>query len=223
MLMSKQLPLLKLVKSKYPKNIFKNVKLLACQHILDTTHCLLDTMIEMGLKKENAFLLGKCYSTSPITFQKFRKNGFNVDENSFAYDSHEEFDETYGTCIDQFLKNNLPSNQDDKIILLDDGGGMLLKFIQLYSNKYKNVSGVEQTSSGFNRLKNEKISFPIMNVARSHGKLGYETPYIIESIIESMDKFLQRNLHLTPKKVLILGDGIIGKFLCKNHQIFIKF
>eukprot|EP01080_Neovahlkampfia_damariscottae_P004864 gene4864-8458_t len=219
--MSIKLPVLNFVKTQYPKNTFKNVKILACQHILDTTHSLFDTMVEMGLKKENTFLLGKCYSTSPISFKKMINEGYNVDYNSFRYNSHEPFDETYQRNIEQFLTKNMTGDKEEKIILLDDGGGLVSVFNQFYSNLSSNVSCVEQTSSGFNRLKNESFSFPIMNIARSHGKLVYETPFIVDSIIESQQFFLQKRRDLNPKNILILGDGVIGKSLkTKMEQNF---
>ena len=71
---------------------------------------------------------------------------------------------------------------------------------------------IEQTSSGYNKLKNEKIHFPIINVARSNAKLVYESPFIAELIVKKLFSRL-KELQLSPKTCLIVGAGSVGKEL----------
>lgn len=97
----------------------------------------------------------------------------------------------------------------NKIIILDDGGGLIL-FANDFFRDFSNFSGVEQTSSGYEKIKNVNLLFPVFNVARSKAKLEYETPMIAELIADKIQNYI-KNQNLINPKILVIGQGYIGK------------
>jgi hypothetical protein len=95
-----------------------------------------------------------------------------------------------------------------KIIVLDDGG-TLLSIVKNF-NIDKPIVGTEQTSSGFRKLENSELNFPVYNVARSRIKLELETPYIVELGIARTKEKIQMH-GISAPKILVVGLGPIGK------------
>ena len=150
---------------------------------------------------------------SKLAFSMLSKENISVSDDSFSYDSHISFDEQFKRYIEKFIQNDLPILQDSdnkKIILLDDGGE-LITAAKKYINNQNILLGVEQTSSGYNKLCNEVFNFPIINVARSYAKLNFESPHIAISILNQLKKII----NCEKKQVLIIGKGTIGVALEK--------
>jgi S-adenosylhomocysteine hydrolase len=185
------LPLLEYTSSLFPHANLSNTLVIACQHILGTTYDLFDELFKKGLKPENTYLLGKCYSTNDDVFKRFRDRG------------------VFQAYIDDFVKSiKVDFHSFEKVIILDDGG-----FLLSYANDFmniKNVVGIEQTSSGFSKIKDISLNYPIVNVARSKAKLEYESPLIAQLVIEKIEShFLSAGI--TDPNILIIGQGYIGK------------
>lgn len=187
------------------------VCVIGVQHILQTTLDMFEGLFSLGLKPENVHLLGKCYSANSLVYDRMNKKGVKVSPLSFYFNSHQSFDDCYTDIVRKFLAETLATidfSQFDKVILLDDGGQFLLVAQELGISS-DNVIGIEQTSSGHEKIKNKNLDFPVVNVARSTAKLVHETPFIANLIIEKMFKRLEK-LHIIPRKALIIGNGIIG-------------
>ena len=210
--MNNKLPLIEYVSSLFPNVDLSKTLIIACQHILMPQYAMFQSFVNRGLKPSNTFLLGKCYSTDNKALSLFIESGVNVHKASAYFDSHKSYDEQYQGYIEEFLtniSNTLNFSKYDKVILLDDGG-FLLDFANKYLKKVKNVIGVEQTSSGLDRINNSNLNFPVINVARSNAKLVYETPLIVNQFMKNINYELKQ-LKRTPKKVLVIGKGSIGK------------
>jgi S-adenosylhomocysteine hydrolase len=161
------------------------VYLCACQHLLEPQEKMFDLISEFGIPKENIFILGKAYSTNIDVLLELQRKNFQVAP--FSFKPEESFDkqhkENCEQTFDEFI-SHVPTK--GKIIFLDDGGQLL----EIANNNYQwlaekaNVIGIEQTSSGFNRLKNTELHFPIINVARSSTKLIKESPVIAKLGLE---------------------------------------
>lgn len=207
-----KLPLLDYTSTLFKETNFENVLLIACQHILETNFDMFDYLFRRGLKPENTFLLGKCYSTNKETLDKFRKKGVHIHSASQKFDSYLSFDEQFELEVQDFLKyvqTKRDTKNYEKVLLVDDGGYLVYYANSLFEST-SNFVAIEQTSSGYNKLKNQKFKFPIINVARSKTKLELESPFIAEILVEKLKSKLKK-LKLTPKKVLIVGAGSIGK------------
>jgi S-adenosylhomocysteine hydrolase len=209
----------KLPMIEYASSLFDDIELKDCyiigaQHILPSTFWMFNALFKKGLKKENLSLLGKSYSTDLETFHKMKKEEIDVCETSLEFNSHEEYDITYNKKIVQFLekrKHIFKNSKYKKIIILDDGG-KLLEALPNYISDFSNIVAMEQTSSGYNLLKEKKMNIPIINMARSKGKLAFETKRVIDNAIKKI--FYQLTiLKLKVSNVLILGNGDIGTAL----------
>jgi len=209
-----KLPLLDYTSTLFEKTNFENVLLIAVQHILESNLSMFEYLFDMGLKPQNTFLLGKCYSTNKKVMNKFRKKGVYVHDGSLKFDSHLSFDSQFESEVKDFLEfvqENVNFKNYEKVLLVDDGGFLVYIGNSLIKN-FSNVVAIEQTSSGYNKLKNIKLRFPVINVARSNAKLVYESPFIADLIIKKL--FIKiKKLQLSPKNVLIMGAGPIGKEL----------
>lgn len=217
------LPLLKKVDSFFPEVNLENILIIASQHILGTNITLFKHLFNRGLNPNDLFLIGKCYSTNKGVLKKFKKIGVNVSEKSTEFNSHISFDNQFNNYIKDFLieiKKKVDFKKYNKIILIDDGGYLIYHANTLLKN-IPNIIGVEQTSSGYTKLKKEKLNFPVINVARSETKLKIESYFIAETIVEKLLKQLKK-IKAKPKKVLIVGMGPLGKNLSKKLKKYFE-
>lgn len=205
-------PLLEKVSQLYkqPQKAFSDVYILACQHILEPQAKMFELISEFGVPKENIFIFGKIYSTSNEVLEELLQDNFKVSRPTFNVSN--SFDaEHRENCENEFSKFLLSIQNFSKIIILDDGGELLKvvndKFDSLPSGV--KVIGVEQTSSGFRKLENTALQFPIFNVARSVVKLIKESPLIADLGCQRITDVINRYSILEPR-VLVVGLGPMG-------------
>ena len=187
--LNKKLKTVERISKEFENQKLDRVLLIACQHILKTNCQMFNSLFEKGLKSKNIFLMGKCYSTDKEALKWFIKKGVNVHKNSEAFDSYESYDSSFDNYVKEFFKSVISSvniKDFEKIIILDDGGSML-KLANKVLKSTKNIIGIEQTSSGYNRLKGIKLRFPIINVARSKAKLDHESLIVADLFMENLD------------------------------------
>ncbi len=205
-----KLPLLTFTSTLYSDIDLSNVTIVACQHILGTTVDLFGTLFAKGLKPENCYVLGKCYSTHWGTLNGLRKMGIKVSDLSAAFDGARSYDEQFSEYVKRFADDAKADGAFDpsrKTIVLDDGG-FLLRYVQDHIEEGVRISGVEQTTSGFEKIKSEGLRFGVINVARSRAKLGIESPFIAEGVIHEMEKRMRID---AGTRVFIVGQGAIGR------------
>lgn len=206
-----KMPLVEHVKSIHSSVSLSDALLIGCQHILETTHLMFRSLYEFGLNPKNIFLLGKCYSSNKSVWQEMHQEGIRVSPLSFFFDSNQSFDTQFCRIVAQFLEHTLCQvdlSKFNKIILIDDGGQLLTLSSEVFK-EYKNIIGIEQTTSGYEKIRSRSLQFPVINVARSQAKLIYESPMIADTIVK---KALRRiaKLKCDPGKILIIGNGAIG-------------
>jgi S-adenosylhomocysteine hydrolase len=203
------MPLLDFLVGQFQTDFLDKVCIIGGQHLLQTTHSMLKKLYKLKLNPENVFLIGKCYSTNSLVLSEMLADGIHIDQNSILFDSHEPFDLFYKNSIRNFynrIKHSINKRNPKKIIVLDDGGELLSQF-NPDDFTCKQIIGIEQTSSGYNKLTKIDLKFPVINVARSWAKLKYESPIISEF---SIKKLLKCVPEANFDKVLILGGGAIG-------------
>jgi hypothetical protein len=203
------LPLLDFLINQADYELLDDVCIIGGQHLLQTTHLMLQALYELNLKPANVFLIGKCYSTSSSVYSQMIEDGINIDQSSLSFKSHQPFDQFYKISVKKFynqIKKTVNKIRPKKIIVLDDGGE-LLSHVNPNDFDCKQIIGIEQTSSGYNKLVNQPLKFPIINVARSWAKLRYESPIISEFALK---KFFLSLPERTWEKALIVGGGPIG-------------
>ena len=212
-----RLSILECFSSSYPANFLKDYYLIGCQHLLPSTHLMLRSFFDNGLKPERTALIGKCYSTSPTTQALMREEGIYICPSSAQFDSHQSYDNQFQKNMSIFLKNTIDKLKiplHAKVIVLDDGGD-LISIINKSASKFARVIGVEQTSAGYHKLANIDLKMPVVNVARCSTKLVMESSMVIEAQTQRITSALS-SLGLKPNKVLIIGNGALGKYLTRS-------
>lgn len=222
----RQLPLLSFTASLYSGIDLSQVYALCAQHLVSTTYSLFHTLLQLGLQPSNLAAIGKCYSTDPDAVAEMQKIGIDICESSTSFNSHTSFDQQYRQNIKKFIRSRiltLKKSKLKKIILLDDGGELLLEANTTLGDDPRLI-GIEQTSSGYHKIKQQKLNFPVINVARSPAKLNHESPIIAKLVLKSLGTSLT-NLGLKPGKALIIGNGPIGshisRVLERTHEILV--
>lgn len=221
---STSLPLLEFTQNLHFYPDLKNSYIICAQHILPTTYTLLKFLFQIGLSPKKISIIGKCYSTNPFTYLELLKDDIDVCSSSVIFDPSKSYDLQFRNNLKNFLLKRINQIKRCKNLIVLDDGGELLKLINNEFLPSIQIIGIEQTSSGFNKLKREKLRFPIINVARSRAKLVYESPYITEIIIQRLMQCIKK-YSISPQKILILGNGAIGssinKFLSRFYQVTI--
>lgn len=224
-----KLPVIQYLEELFPSDHLAEVYVIACQHILPSTHMMFRSLFDLGLSKERVAVIGKCYSTNNKTMKNMINEGITVCSSSNKFVSNQSFDEQFRVSIKEFLAKQImrmKPNRNAKIIILDDGGELITEAYKLLE-EYPNICGVEQTSSGYRKIDSMELKMPVVNVAFSTLKLNFESPLIASSIIE----ILERRIGIKKaqaKDILIIGGGAIGYSLrdafaesCSQHRVFI--
>lgn len=214
-----KLKILQDISSELPRNLLKDSYLIACQHVLPSTYHMLISMFDLGLSPEKIAIFGKCYSTSGMAKEKIMNEGIHVASESSFFDGYQPFDSYFTEKLESFFMETIQKwdlSPSDRLIILDDGGE-LIKIANTYfrDDNDRIVFGIEQTTAGYEKLKEEKLNFPIINVARSDAKLIFESPMIAEAQVNRMTELLD-NLKLSAKNTLIMGNGFIGNALAQK-------
>lgn len=198
------------------KPYFENIAFICTQHELATTINLLETLIELGAKPDNIYLMGKYYSTCSAVVDKLIELGIHRQTSSIQ-EKLGEFANTFKADIakmwEKFSKE--ASNKNIKgIIILDDGGRCLASAPKDFYSKYP-IVGVEQTTGGIVNPDTVNLPFPIIEVASSAAKLWLESPIIATAAItDRLDGMLRAR---KDRPICgVIGTGYIGMAVIKK-------
>lgn len=204
---------------------FGSVCIITCHHVIEADYILMNYLKKCGLDMGNVFVIGKNYSTNKKTFDKYSKMGIHIDKSSLMLNRGQSFDEYFRVNVRRFLKTVCGEIRKkkgiEKIIVYDDGG-LLLEEVMKNDYDFSGIPvvGIEHTSSGYNKIKDLKFKFPVINVARSKAKLKYESPFIAVDAVSKIEKHIER-LGTSVNNVLIMGGGEIGNsvrnIMIKNY------
>jgi S-adenosylhomocysteine hydrolase len=200
-------PLLKKAFDRYfvPNIDLSNTRLYSCMHLLEPQGEMYKYFIKFGFIPKNITVLGKIYSSNEEIIREIKSQGINVVQPVFNI---RPFDiEHAENCKD--IASNV--KEGFKNIILDDGGYLI------HEAKSKMVNfAVEQTSSGFRKLENDVLNFPVLNVARSKTKLTQESPLVARQIFERISEYM-RAYEIKEPNITIAGLGPIGE---STFQLF---
>jgi S-adenosylhomocysteine hydrolase len=213
----RRLPLIERLTRLFDDLNLENTLIISVQHLCSTTEVLFNALLDLNLYPENLYVVGKCYSTNPEVLVRLRKKGINALFSSSSFNYSVPFDIDFDRNVDEMIKQVISSNDlfsFERIIILDDGGHLLERANALLP-KGLPVIGIEQTSSGFNRMNDKNLPFPVINLARSWLKLEYESPIIISLVLRKLKEKLDQ-LDSNVNKVLLIGFGVLGQ---KIHEI----
>jgi S-adenosylhomocysteine hydrolase len=210
------------------KQPFKNVLLVAMQHILDTTVDMLTVMKEFGLKE--AVIGGKKYSTHLDSSKKIESLGF-----TYIPDGHQIGYGRFNDCMQEVIHKiwfkaleKIEKKQFDLIIILDDGADLLKatpgsffynKIFSSNTSRQNKIIGIEQTRGGTNHPLFAGLPFPVINVAGSFAKTTIEYKKVADLIADKVMKLIHNeisyNLDVEPT-IGVLGYGTMGKAIVEK-------
>ncbi len=177
-------------------------------HILYSSLSFFETLIELGFKKENIFILGKSYSTVPEIFSYLQKNSFNVFHMDLpsCWGDYERVSYLAAKTMIQQLFKTTQKSSNPKIIVMDSGAALTQAVSEILLPQEMDVIGVELTTQGTY----SEYRYPVIEVAISKAKRELESNFIAASIFNALDK-----RHLIKKEFTygVLGGGAIGNSL----------
>jgi S-adenosylhomocysteine hydrolase len=223
----------RLVKPHAERQSFKGWKLVGEQHLADSTGELLRATAAAGIKPRDMLVMSDPKSANYEVIQELRNEGFQITygprysaERHALVDPEQELDGILrGTDIKATARipGGLGADPKARYVILDDGG-KLLEYINEHFPQLKGrVVGVQQTSGGSRRLDRlkKKLWFPVVDVGRSWGKLGFESPSIARSegnpMQRKLDSLRRRGID-AGREVVLFGYGPLGEATAKDLQ-----
>lgn len=209
-----RLDLVEFVFDLYHYHNLENVVLIGAQHILPSFLTMLQSFFDRGLSPENVFIIGKCYSTDLRTYNQLSSLGVHICPSSLEFRKDLSFDSHYGSNIKSFTKrivrNNLTKGQ--LVVVLDDGGELISYLNSCPERENFSLVGVEQTTSGYQKVKSLDLNISIINVARSYAKLQVESKIVAKTAVKEIFNRISSSAIQT-KNILIFGNGAVGSAL----------
>jgi S-adenosylhomocysteine hydrolase len=211
----KSMPILKKYSEERNNNL-KGVAIIWRDHFLEENVGLLTSFVRMGVDPTDILAIDKGDSTKhreEIT-ETFKKLGYQVD----ILDNTAVADDILIEDGKKLVKDFIEKRRDKKIVILDDGA-IVSRILTLHS--YENVEAfVELTVTGLKRIKDldtDKLSYPVLNVAKSKLK-RFITYKEISNTIFTRSIELLGGAKLVGRTVIQLGYGDLGEVLAERYR-----
>jgi hypothetical protein len=186
--------------------------IIAHTHILPSMVPLFKHLAQL-VGRNNMYVVEKPYSTVESTLSDLQKYCIHIEPVSLILPEGQALSLALENVINEITLRKFKSKPT--LLLLDDGGEITARLSKVVYKKFK-VKGVEQTSRGINRYKdNGNMLSGIVNVARSQSKLMNESPIIAKSILKAIDQ----NINIDNQTIGIIGNGLIGMNIHKELSL----
>lgn len=183
----------------------KGARIAGCLHMTIQTAVLIETLVELGA--EVTWSSCNIFSTQDHAAAAIAKAGISV----YAWKGMNE--EEFDWCIEQTLffgEEKKPLN-----MILDDGGDLTNIVLDRYPELVREIKGLsEETTTGvhrlYERMKNNKLPLPAINVNDSVTKSKFDNKYgCKESAVDAIRR--ATDIMLAGKRVVVAGYGDVGK------------
>jgi len=183
----------------------KGARIAGCLHMTIQTAVLIETLVELGA--EVTWSSCNIFSTQDHAAAAIAKAGISV----YAWKGMNE--EEFDWCIEQTLffgEEKKPLN-----MILDDGGDLTNMVLDRYPELVREIKGLsEETTTGvhrlYERMKNNKLPLPAINVNDSVTKSKFDNKYgCKESAVDAIRR--ATDIMLAGKRVVVAGYGDVGK------------
>jgi adenosylhomocysteinase len=183
----------------------KGARIAGCLHMTIQTAVLIETLVELGA--EVTWSSCNIFSTQDHAAAAIAKAGISV----YAWKGMNE--EEFDWCIEQTLffgEEKKPLN-----MILDDGGDLTNMVLDRYPELVSGIKGLsEETTTGvhrlYERMKNNKLPLPAINVNDSVTKSKFDNKYgCKESAVDAIRR--ATDIMLAGKRVVVAGYGDVGK------------
>ena len=184
----------------------EDTALVSVQHMLEQTVDLFETIVDLGLSRQNIFALGKVYSNSCVVIETLRNRGITVVKSTMPEPGKfDQYFEQDCKTLWQVVAETLARRRIKRILVLDDGGTCITTVPTEVLRRYA-MCGVEQTSLGMFLFEVKPPPFAVMSWARSAVKLKIGGPIFSQCLI---DRFGRRTL--SGGQLGVIGLGSIGR------------
>tara|TARA_B100000282_G_scaffold296692_1_gene279548 strand:+ start:2729 stop:4030 length:1302 start_codon:yes stop_codon:yes gene_type:complete len=183
----------------------KGARIAGCLHMTIQTAVLIETLVELGA--EVTWSSCNIFSTQDHAAAAIARAGISV----YAWKGMNE--EEFDWCIKQTLffgEERKPLN-----MILDDGGDLTNMVLDRYPELINGIKGLsEETTTGvhrlYERMKNNKLPLPAINVNDSVTKSKFDNKYgCKESAVDAVRR--ATDIMLAGKRVVVAGYGDVGK------------
>lgn len=193
-----------------------NTAFIGVQHMLETTVTLFDGLIKLGVKAQNMYFTGKCYSSAPAIEAEVQRRKIHlipagIPEKPGQY---HEYARDNLRKMWKFFVDDIKRKKIERLIILDEGGRCLETMPENITFEYA-IASIEQTRAGlYSKVINQRL-FPLIDVASSAAKKYLESKLIATAVLDKVNKALAK-LNLPDDTVCgIVGNGAIGYALAE--------
>lgn len=197
-------------------------KLLAVQHLYESTRSVLDAAVAAGVRPDDVTVLGKSYSGSMKSAARMVRSGYHVVASSLVQNEYDDHDEHMEKLVGTEIERLLAEPGDGPILVVDDGGAVASYIARHCDEKtQKRFRLVEQTQRGANAVRDSSVKAPVMNVAESEAKKDYESPMIGHSVYlttkAALDRLRAQGVTLGGE-MTFFGFGAVGAHVAEQFQ-----
>lgn len=203
----------------------RDIAIVYVHHPLKTSVNLIDSMMRLGAKPENIFVLGKKYSECKPVVQEITRYGVHYQPCS-TQRGLGQYNDCFTRDINLLWKkvsDNL--GKDIQNLLILDHGGYATSFVPAPLLEQYNVIAVEKTTAGLIKFKDQGLPpFPVISVADCAAKKILESPLIAEAIVNKLLTFIPKNPDVTTCGIIgfgAIGKAIATKLLSMNYKVMI--
>jgi S-adenosylhomocysteine hydrolase len=212
------LPALTAAAQQVKADAFKDVHVVAVQHVLSTNRTMFAAMESHGLDPKKTEIVGIPYSTNYVVEHAFRESGYAI-HTPLVVDPNDitrAYEVAVEAAVDRAVARALTDGKP--ILLVDDGGKATVVAAKKYPHLAHLFRAVEQTTRGLTEIANVEatlghpLPFPVVDVAKSPLK-AHEMPKIGAQVVGEIEKITRQigGLDLAGKDVLVTGFGPIGR------------
>jgi hypothetical protein len=220
-----ELPLLALFKGRTQPDAFQRISLIAVQHLLRETGCLLDASRQLGIPAESILAIGKPYSSNRQVARQIKQSGIYAQIPDAKWKAG-----YYGSFFRKAIRHSLAAQASPlhlkatkQTIILDDGG-YCLELMQRRTSAKGRFVGIEQTTSGLKMISRNPLNFPVIAVATSCAKRFIEPPIVLRAAEAKLAMRMTGFRRLQRKGVIGLGNigyRIAAGLEKGNTQLFV--
>lgn len=180
-----------LVKGKH--DVLRKTAIYYVHHPLQTSINVIDSIIQLGAKPSNIFILGKRYSECEAVVSSLVQRGvyyqpcsMQTSIGNYASSFIRDINWLWAKLIEQI------SDDIEEILVLDHGGHAITYLPLMLLEHYK-IIGIEKTTAGFiDSDKRGLPPIPMIDVANSAVKKFLESPLIAEAVVSKIMSLFAR-------------------------------
>lgn len=205
-----ELPVVRAVSNRVSsdRQMFEHTLFVCVQHLLESTGSLIESLLALGVNRQNVFVLGKIYSLNSSVLARLRRLGVGITDSTVP-NGGGSYRNTFAADVDSLWAAARRHAEHGavrdirQIVILDDGG-QAIRRAPAWARSAWPIAGVEQTTSGLRMSPH----IPVVAVATSAAKRYIEPPLIVEAVLSRIAPILR-----TQGSVGVVGFGNIGRAL----------